>query len=149
MLSRVTHKLTNLLDRVSQIRPCKCHILQSPNHTPIGSRIRKQRTILKVDMNCRKACSKARFAVQHIKFGEQIQGILGLMHKQALRSILDLKSKKVSKGTKIFQIKGSTKSGNKMINEWKTITSNNDVIHIKKKVNHKGNMMQKIGRAHV
>ena len=61
-------------------------------------------------MNCRRAWTKARLAVQHIEFGEQIQGILGVMHKQTSRSILNLKSKKVSKGAKIFQIKDSSKS---------------------------------------
>ena len=64
------------------------------------------------------------------------------MHKQTLRCVLNLKPKEEFKKAKILQIKGSTKAGNKLINEWRTIPSDNDIINIKKKINHKGTMMQ-------
>ena len=64
------------------------------------------------------------------------------MHKQTLRCVLNLKPKEEFKKAKILQIKGSTKAGNKLINEWRTIPNDNDIINIKKKINHKGTMMQ-------
>ena len=64
------------------------------------------------------------------------------MHKQTLRSVFNLKSKEESKWTKILQIKNSTKSSDKLINKRRIIPSDNDIIHIKKEVDHARTMMQ-------
>jgi hypothetical protein len=87
-LMGVVHVEAHLLDRVDNVGPGECEILESPSHAAVGSRVTNGGAHVREDLDLSVDRRGARLAVAHASMLKDIPNILALVEEEVVRPLL-------------------------------------------------------------
>jgi hypothetical protein len=131
-LGRSRDKLTQDMNRVSDIRTGDPKVNKASNNLPIASRISKWSTISRSEVNIELHRSINSAVICESSTGEEILSVLLLREKNTIRRGGDLKTKEVTKRTQIRHEECLTETLLHKGNKLRVVTRDDHVIDIEK-----------------
>lgn len=125
-----------LLNRVCDVRPCYCEILECSRHAAVQGAILDQYTVIAGELRIRVSRCGHGLAICHPWSLEEVDGVRGLGELKPHCCSLDVNTQEVTDRPHVLQCKGRAKIGDDVLQQGHARRGEDHVIDIVQEIRH-------------